>query len=124
MRQLEIGLRENRTGYRPGDELSGAATWKLEKPAEAIEIRLGWLTAGKGTPDSQIVDTRRLERPALESVESFTFTLPAEPYSFSGQLITLTWAVEVVVLPGEESARAGFVLSPTGQEIILTPVAK
>lgn len=121
MTQLEIGLRENRKGYRPGEQLAGAATWKLDRPAEALEIRLVWLTAGKGTPDARIVETHRIDRPAVEAVEPFSFKLPAEPCSFSGQLITLTWAVEIVALPDGENARAEFILSPTGREIVLTP---
>ena len=49
--------------------------------------------------------------------------LPQEPYSFTGTLIALSWALEAVALPNEEnSERYTFELTPDGQAITLTPV--
>lgn len=46
--------------------------------------------------------------------------LPADPYSFSGTLISLVWALEVVAEPGGAAGRIDVVVSPTGNEIRLT----
>jgi len=119
MSQLKLGTRENRTEFRPGDEIIGAVGWQLDQPAKAIEVRLFWYTKGKGTEDARVLDTIRFDQPATEGAESFRFTAPAEPYSFSGKLISLIWALELVVEPGNKSARLDLTISPTGAEITL-----
>lgn len=109
--------------FAPGGELHGRASWALAGTATALEIRLFWYTAGKGTVEVGVVAVRRLEKPAAEGASDFAFRLPALPFSFSGKLITLTWAVEFVVLPGDRAARAEFVLSPHGHELVLPATA-
>jgi hypothetical protein len=44
---------------------------------------------------------------------------PSGPYSFSGRLISLLWALEAVAEPGGEVARREIVLSPSGEEVRL-----
>jgi hypothetical protein len=105
--------------FHPGDKLCGTADWRLEKAVRAIEVRLIWFTQGKGTQDMQIVDRRRWETPALDAKEEFEFALPEAPHSFSGKLITLSWAVELVVEKANESRRVEFILSPYDAEIEL-----
>ena len=46
-------------------------------------------------------------------------TLPAGPYSFSGRLISLIWALELVAEPGNHVARVEITLGPDGQEVVL-----
>jgi hypothetical protein len=119
MNQLRIGTRDNQTEFRPGDEVQGAAGWQLEQPAKAVEIRLFWYTRGKGTEDIGLVGTVRFEQPKQEEARPFQFQLPASPYSFSGKLISLIWALELVVEPGPHSARLELTVSSTGQEVRL-----
>ena len=57
------------------------------------------------TRDVGIVDTLRIDRPDASGHHDFGFRLPEGPYSFSGKLITLAWAVEVVALPDGETER-------------------
>jgi len=49
----------------------------------------------------------------------FRFRLPEGPYSFSGKLISLLWAIEVVASPGDMAGRAGIVVSPSGREVVI-----
>ena len=51
------------------------------------------------------------------------FVLPPAPYSFSGKLISLIWAVEVVAEGIKEASRLEFTLSPDGREITLSSAA-
>lgn len=117
---IGIEVEEGRTAYRPGERLEGTLSWSLDAPAKAIELRLFWYTSGKGDRDVAVVDRLRLANPpSSESRRPFRFQLPAEPWSFSGSLITLAWALEAVVLPSNESALLDLVVSPTGEEIRL-----
>jgi hypothetical protein len=47
------------------------------------------------------------------------FVLPESPYSFSGKLISLVWAIEVIADPGNETARLDVVIAPEAKEIRL-----
>lgn len=119
MSNLHIALTGNRTSYTPGTEITGQATWELAAPPKALELRLFWFTRGKGTTDVQVVETLRFDAPRPADRRDFRFRLPATPYSFSGKLISLVWALEFVTLPGDQTVRTEFTLSPTGQELLL-----
>lgn len=105
--------------FAPGATLTGHSNWALDREAAAIEIHLIWFTRGKGDADHGKPSTQRIERPAREGSQPFSFTLPAGPYSFSGRLITLSWAVEAVVLPQRVQTRREIVLTPGVREIML-----
>jgi len=121
MSTLKIGTYENRTAFQPGEEIAGKVLWILDESerAEAVEVRLFWYTQGKGTRDVALVGSVRFDDPPPREQREFRFTAPEGPYSFSGKLISLAWALEVVVLPSEETERIEVVVSPTGREVIL-----
>lgn len=119
MNRLKIGLTDNRQAYGPGDVLPGAVGWEFPIPPKAMELRLLWYTQGKGTEDVHRVDTITFANLQSAEARPFQFQLPAAPYSFSGKLISLIWAVELVALPGKESTRLEFVLGPQGKEVLL-----
>ncbi len=123
MSELHVVTSDNRTEFLPGALIEGRVSWQLDKPAEAIEVRLFWYTRGKGTEDVNVVDMVRFDQPSQSDDRSFRFTLPEAPYSFSGKLISLIWALEVVALPSKEVARLDITLSPTGREIVLAQLA-
>lgn len=116
---LAIGTFENKNAFLPGETVAGKAMWILEKEPTSVEIRLFWYTEGKGTQDVGIVATKAVPAPDGRNEVDFSFTLPVAPYSFSGKLISLLWALEVVALPVGQTARYGIVVSPTRNEIIL-----
>lgn len=117
--ELGIFLAENRTAFRPGEQLAVSALWALPVAPESLEVRLFWYTRGKGTQDDAIVAVQRIEAPEAAGERTLTFRLPAQPWSFSGKLISLIWAVELVAEPGSRAARCEFVMSPDGHEILL-----
>ena len=119
MNELRILLQDEQKNFRGGDTVEGVAGWRLETPPASVEVRLFWFTRGKGTEDVGVVNQIRFDAPQQEEGRKFSFTLPEEPWSFSGQLISLIWALELVAEPGGHTARVELVVSPTGQEIQL-----
>ncbi|HWI59581.1 MAG TPA: hypothetical protein VNZ22_20300 [Bacillota bacterium] len=119
MSALQLELSENRTAYEPGEELVGTAHWKLEEPPRAVELRLFWFTRGKGTEDAGVIETRRFDRPSREETHSFRLRLPQEPYSFSGKLISLVWALELVAEPSKAVTRLEIIMAPGQREVRL-----
>jgi hypothetical protein len=115
--ELSISPADNRTDRRPGETVEFSALWALQKKPSAVEARLFWFTRGKGTEDVGIVARLQVPAPEAAGEYRFRFTLPDSPYSFSGRLISLLWAVEL--LAGDEVARCEFTLAPDGREIVL-----
>jgi hypothetical protein len=116
---LTLHTSDGGTWFKPGSLLAGRATWHLDEDAEATEIRLFWYTAGKGTQDVGIVRTLRVDTPERSGYRDFSFSVPEGPYSFSGKLITLAWAVELVVLPSGETERLDLQIGPQPVEVDL-----
>lgn len=119
---LEIVLQQS--AYQPGAVLEGELSWAEQPTPAELSLSLLWHTSGKGTEDAAVVETKTINLSSASGGSSFSFKLPEAPYSFSGSLISLIWAVEAVVLGQNESSQAEFVLSPAGREITLTPVPK
>jgi hypothetical protein len=121
--QIAIFLAGDRSAFRPGETLKVSALWALGAAPASLEARLFWRTTGKGTEDLVIVAQQEVATPAAAGEGSFEFTLPEAPWSFSGKLISLLWAVELVAEPDGQSARCEFVLGPHAKEILLTAPA-
>ena len=103
---------------RPGDVVELAADWAFDQSPKSLEARLFWFTRGKGTQDVGVVETQPVGMLQLSGHERLRFKLPEAPYSFSGRLISLVWAVELVA-DDDQTARWEFVLAPEGGEILL-----
>ena len=121
---IEIHLDRGGDAYRPGESVTGAVSWQLDAPATGVEVRLFWYTRGKGTTDVRVVKAQQFDVPGMAGHRAFQFVLPEEPYSFSGKLVSLIWAIEAVVQPGERSGRQELVVAPGGREIELGTVDK
>lgn len=119
MSRLEIEIEGGRSVFAPAEEIRGVARWSLEAAPDSIAVRLFWYTEGKGDQDVGVVDTMARESPGAEGDMRFSFAAPPAPSSFSGRLISLIWALEVVVQPGGGAARREVLLSHTGSEIRL-----
>jgi hypothetical protein len=117
MSDLRIDLQQNRTAFGPGDVVAGRASWRTDTEPESAELRLFWYTQGKGTQDVEIVQGQMFHAPRSMDEREFTFALPHDPYSFSGKLISLSWAIELIVEPGSHVQRCEIVMSPTGREV-------
>lgn len=118
---IQVETVDGRVSFLPGETVEGVASWHLDAPPQSIELRLFWYTEGKGDQDVRIVETVSFEQPGTDDRRAFRVRLPAGPYSFSGKLISLSWALEVVAEPGARAGRCPLVISPAGREILLHP---
>ena len=120
MHKLSIELNDGKGAFAPGERLEGRIEWSGDADPKALELSLLWYTSGKGTRDAGVVHSKRIDHPGSSGSDSFSFTLPSGPYSFSGKLISLIWALELTCTPGNETVREEIVVSPTDHEILLT----
>lgn len=118
---LRIETENRDRSYRPGEIIRGAVEWHLPTAPKGVELRLFWFTRGRGTRDVEIVQRAPFDLPRAHDGRSFTLRAPAEPHSFSGKLISLVWALELVVEPGEIVERTELVISPSRREYALYP---
>jgi hypothetical protein len=118
--ELDIFPVDQRTDRQPGETLALSAMWALDRAPKLLEARLFWYTRGRGIEDLDVVLAEKVPAPAAAGETSFQFKLPNGPYSFSGTLVSLGWAVEFVA--DQRSARWDFTLTPTGKAIVLKPV--
>ena len=117
MADLQISIDGGRTSFRPGETISGSASWRLKKTPKKVAVNLLWYTGGTGDEDREVVASKPIANPRNSDECDFAFTLPAEPYSFSGRLITLVWIVELNAGSKKSVVQQAFTLSPTGNEL-------
>lgn len=123
MESIQLDIQGGANAFLPGETVEGTATWQLDKPVETVEVRLFWYTQGKGDQDVGVVETVAFPDPAPADRRGFRIRLPAGPYSFSGKLISLLWALEVVAEPGGRAGRTEITVSPNRREILIQPQA-
>ena len=119
MDRLQIHLCDDTTSFLPCETVKGTIQWNLDTNPHFLELSLFWYTAGKGTRDVGVANSRKFDEPGAFGQEEFAFDLLDGPYSFSGRLISLIWAIGLTCSPGGESVRREFMLSPTGHEVLL-----
>ena len=122
MSDMNITPHDGGAAFEPGGRISGEVYWRMDEQADSIEARLLWYTEGKGSMDSAVVQTVAFDHPAMEETRPFEMTLPIEPYSCSGKLVSILWAVELVALPTMENIRLSLTMGPGGREIVLGTV--
>ncbi len=121
---LVIQLRDNQTAFAPNEQISGQVTWQLETAPQNAELRLVWGTSGRGNRDFSVVETIPFSNPQATESRTFTFTAPNGPYSFSGKLITLTWAIELAIEPGNQLVGQEITIAPGGHAVLLPQFTK
>jgi hypothetical protein len=122
MEHLAVEIHNGANAFLPGEMVEGTVSWQLDRPAEMAELRLFWYTQGKGDQDVGVVSTVPFANPGLQDRRVFRVSLPDGPFSFSGKLVSLLWALELVVEPGSRASRTEITVSPTRMEILLTPL--
>ncbi len=115
----DISIQLEETALRPGESVRGTVRWSAAH-VDSVEISVVWFTNGKGDMNHHTADSLTVSAPATTGTQNFSFKLPESPYSFSGKLVSLVWAIEAVLSPDEESERCEFTLSPNGREVVLT----
>jgi hypothetical protein len=119
MADPRLQLQDHRTAFTPGEMITGTASWQsAERPAKA-EVCLIWSTRGKGTTDIGVVETFTFSDPQAHDTRPFQIKLPEAPYSFSGQLISLLWTLELNLDPGDQCAPLEITIAPGGTEVLL-----
>jgi hypothetical protein len=118
----ELQLTTDFDAYHPGDNAQVTLGWQSDEPIESLELRLVWNTTGKGDRDLSIPQTVTFPAPSLSGSQTTTVQLPWGPYSFSGKLISLIWAFELIALPSEDSIRQEIVIGPDAREVLIGPV--
>jgi hypothetical protein len=117
---LNLQTTDGGTWFKPGELIEGRASWHLDTEIDAVEVRLFWYTTGKGSQDVEILRRLRIHSPQTSGHHDFSIRAPEGPYSFSGKLITLAWAIELVALPGEQTERLDLRIGPTPVEVEIT----
>ena len=120
MSTLRIDISGGERSYKPGATIGGRVTWQVDGDPASAELRLFWYTSGKGTQDVGNVDAVTFETPQTHDERTFSFVLPREPFSYSGKLISIVWAIELIVEPGSNVERHEFVMSGSGSEVVTT----
>ncbi len=98
---------------KPFEALEGVVRWQRSERPPALELRVFWMTRGRGTEEVSVEAVSPVSL-GPDASAPFSMVLPGLPWSFDGQLISVTWAVELVDDQGEGCAMAEFVLSPDG----------
>ena len=103
MSVIKFEIDEGRTHFFPGETITGRGAWHFDAKPDVVEVRLLWYTEGKGTRDTHVEESVVLESDQTWGDAPFSLSVPDGPYSFSGKLVTLIWAVEIVAEPSNES---------------------
>ncbi len=117
MNTMTIESDKEQTLFSPGEVIKGRISWHLETAPTQLKLRLFWYTQGKGTEDINIVQTICYKDAAQYETRDFELQIPPGPYSFSGRLISLIWALELVALPSNEVQRLEIIVAPNGKEV-------
>lgn len=115
---LEIHVDGGRRACAPGDRIRGTLQWMADAGPGAIELRLLWYTQGRGDRDAGVAERLRVDAPPAVGSSAFDFTAPSGPYSCSGRLVSICWALEAVTGEGDV-ARVELVIAPHGREVLL-----
>jgi hypothetical protein len=121
--RLKIVLHEDKTAFAPRETIRGVIEWNMDATPRRFDLSLFWYTDGRGTRDVGMVHTLRVDDPEARGSKDFSFALPEGPFSVSGKLVSVIWAIELTCSPTEETVRREIIVSPAGKAIVLGSVA-
>lgn len=117
--KLNLKLDKSSSEYVAGEAIRGTAVWEaLPEKTNKLSVRLIWYTQGRGDRDVELLASLDFEITSgmhRSGQQSFDFVAPSRPYSFSGKLIELTWAVELIAYPTRDSVVEKLVIGPNGK---------
>ena len=119
---LLLGLSQDPVTLVPSQTIDGTWGWQREDAPRKAMLRLFWYTEGRGTQDVGVVEEIELPADQASLQGTFRFNIPDVPYSFQGQLVTLKWAIELVLNKGREVERLDLVVSPWVEQVKLQKV--
>ena len=117
--KLNLKLDKSSSEYVAGEAIRGTAVWEaLPEKTNKLSVRLIWYTQGRGDRDVELLASLDFEITSgmhRSGQQIFDFVAPSRPYSFSGKLIELTWAVELIAYPTRDSVVEKLVIGPNGK---------
>lgn len=120
--RLVLTLNQDPATIVPGQVIEGNVGWRLDDAPSSAVLRLFWYTEGRGTQEVRVVEELKLPTHLAELSGTFRFTVPGMPYSFQGQLITLKWAIELLVNKDKDVERLDLIVSPWVEQVKLVKV--
>jgi len=119
MKQSSLTIADGRKAFEPGETIQLVAEWNCAQPPDRAEVRLLWFTRGKGDTDQAVVHTVPLDSLKASERRTIELPLPEAPYSFSGTLISLVWAVRLELFGAAKSKQIDIIVSPLAREVTL-----
>ena len=116
MSSFSAQLSPEKTALQLREPIRGRVTWQSAQTPHSAEIRLFWRTEGKGDLDTAIAEQLIFENPQAADERTFSFVAPIFPPSFSGRLISLVWALELVI-DGQSAAGVDLTISGRSGEL-------
>ena len=112
---------KDQTLFHPNDKVRGIVQWSVPRSPESARLQLFYFTEGKGTRDVVVQATEVFTAPLARDKREFEFHLPPTPWSFCGKLVSVHWAVELLLdrPPRDDLTRLELVVSPTREVIDL-----
>jgi hypothetical protein len=122
MSSISLELKDGKISYRPGERISGSVKWDLDKDVKYIAINVFWYTEGIGEQDSEIAAAEKIDMPFKSGSNDFSIQLPEAPFSYSGKITSLKWAVEATTPKDKIKDVKDFTLSPDNEKIVLSEI--
>lgn len=122
MDNITLFLKDGKITYRPGETIRGELLWDLSQEVQDITINIFWYTNGIGEQDSEIAVTEKISMPLQKGRQSFEIELPLAPYSYTGQITELQWAIEATTMKDKVKDVKEFSMTPDKREIVLPKV--
>ena len=101
-----VRVETDKSVYQPGDFLTCQFSVKLNDcdSLAALEASVVWLTEGKGSVDIGVHFFERKEKFSLSdeilaAPMRISTVLPSSPLSYSGEILTIRWAVRIRLFP-------------------------
>lgn len=118
MSKFSAQLLPGKTAFELREPIRSRVTWSGAATPKSVEIRLFWRTEGKGDRATDIAEQLTFEHPQPKDERTISFLAPIFPPSFSGRLISLVWALELVI-DGRSAAVVDLTISARSGEITL-----
>ncbi len=105
--------------FAPRETLVFTVSRSASAKPGSLTLQLGWFTEGRGTCDAAIVWSERVDDLAPGSDRGFEFKLPAEPWSFAGKLVAVSWRLQALDERGEPLVAVPITVAPKGEAVAL-----
>jgi hypothetical protein len=125
MNQLSIHIDGDRDRFAPGETVTGRVAWTVAEPPKRAELCLCWSARlPRDERSDAVAATVAFEVPRMTDERDFEIALPLAPVSCRGEVIELTWTLEMTIEPGAHVAQAPLVVAPGEEALRLEKVGE